>query len=349
MTHESFAPVTAPDEAAAAAARERHLTLTKPPGSLGRLEELGVWLAACQGEVPPRALEDVRVVVFAGDHGVVASGVSAYPAEVSGQMFANIVAGGAAVNAIARAQGASVFAADISLDREVDEAEAPYRVRRGCGAIDREDAMTEAEVARALAVGRRLADEAVDSGAQLLIAGDMGIGNTTPAAAIIGAMVGAEPVAVVGRGTGVDDEGWKRKTAAIRDAMFRARGLRGRPAELLRRIASPDLAAMAAFLAQAAVRRTPALLDGVVVTAAALAAEELAPGARAWWAAGHRSAEPAHALALAQLGLDPLLDYGMRLGEGSGAVAALPTLQSATAVLRDMATFDDAGVSGRAD
>lgn len=346
MTPPIFSPVSAPDEAVAEQARRFQLNLTKPPGSLGRLEDLGVWLSSCQGQVPPAPLEDVRLVVFAGDHGVAAGGVSAYPADVSIQMFHNINQGGAGVNAIAGVSGASVVAVDISLDRDVEPGEAPYRVRRGCGSIDREDAMTEEELHRALEVGRQLADEAIDSGAQLLIAGDLGIGNTTPSAVLIGNVTGTEPVVVVGRGSGIDDDGWKRKTAAIRDAMFRVRGVRNDPMTVMRRVASPDLAATAAFLARAAERRTPCILDGVVVTSAALMAEQLAPGARAWWLAGHLSAEPAHAIALRHLDLTPIVEFRMRLGEGSGAVTALPMLKQSVAVMRDMATFESAGVSG---
>ena len=189
----------------------------------------------------------------------------------------------------------------------------------------------------------------MDAGADLLIAGDMGIGNTTPATVLIAALTNTEPVAVVGRGTGIDDAGWIRKTAAVRDALYRAQSVRYDPVGLLRVAGGADLAAMAGFLAQAAVRRTPVLLDGVVVTAAALAAERMAPGGRAWGQAGHRSTEPAHTLALGQLELEPILDLGMRLGEGSGAVVALPVVRAAIATLADMATFDDAGVSGRAE
>jgi nicotinate-nucleotide--dimethylbenzimidazole phosphoribosyltransferase len=196
-----------------------------------------------------------------------------------------------------------------------------------------------------VAAGRAIADEEVDSGADLLIAGDMGIGNTTPAAVLVAALTGAEPVAVVGRGTGIDDAGWMRKAAAIRDALRRARPVVREPLALLRTAGGADLAGMAGFLAQAAVRRTPVLLDGVVVGAAALVAEELAPGARAWWLAGHRSVEPAHTLTLEHLGLEPLLDLGMGLGEGSGALTALPLVLMAGRVLAEMATFADAGVS----
>lgn len=342
MTTNRFGTVVAPDEHVEQLAREHQLQLTKPAGSLGRLEDLGVWIAACQGQCPPKPLEDCRVVVFAGDHGVARSGVSAFPSEVSIQMHANILAGGAAINAISGVSGASVTSVDVSLDHD---AEGPYRVRRSCGSIDSEDAMTQEECDRAIEVGKKLADDAVDEGADLLIAGDLGIGNTTPAAVLIGAVTGSEPVTVVGRGTGIDDEGWKRKTAAVRDAMFRVRRLRNDPVEVLRRVSSPDITAMAAFLAQAAVRRTPVILDGVVVTSAALLADQLAPGARAWWVAGHRSAEPAHEFALRHLGLDPLLDYGMRLGEGTGGVAALPMVKQAVAIMAEMATFGDAGVS----
>ena len=193
------------------------------------------------------------------------------------------------------------------------------------------------------------ADEEIDAGADLLIAGDMGIGNTTPAAALISALTGREPVAVVGRGTGVDDAGWARKTAAVRDALYRARGSTTDPLALLRICGGPDLAAMAGFCAQAAIRRTPLLLDGVVVTGAALVAERMAPGASGWWQAGHRSTEPAHTIALAHLGLEPIVDLGMRLGEGSGAAVALPVLRAAVATLSSMATFGEAEVSDRDD
>lgn len=342
MNADYFGPVARPDEETEQAARARHEQLTKPAGSLGRLEELGIWISACQGECPPHDLDDCRVYVFAGDHGIAQGGVSAYPSEVSIQMLANIEEKGAGVNAIADIAGATVTGVDISLDHD---AEGPYRIRRSCGSIDREDAMSEEEVDKAIRTGIAIADAAVDEGADLLIAGDLGIGNTTPAAALIGAVTNSEPVVVVGRGTGIDDEGWKLKVAAVRDAMFRVRRLRNDPVEVLRRISSPDMTVMAAFLAQAAVRRTPVILDGVVVTSAALLADQLAPGARDWWVAGHKSAEPAHTLALRHLDKEPLLEYGMRLGEGSGAVAALPLVKSGVSVLRNMATFADAGVS----
>ena len=290
------------------------------------------------------------MVVFAGDHGVARSGVSAYSPEVTAQMVANIDAGGAAINALADIAGATVRVTDLAVDADsASDQIGAHKVRRGSGDIAIEDALTDEETARAIAAGRRIADEEVDTGADLLIAGDMGIGNTTAAAVLVAALTNAEPVAVVGFGTGIDDAGWSRKTAAVRDALFRARLVLPDPVGLLRCCGGADLAAMAGFCAQAAVRRTPLLLDGLAVTAAALVAERLAPGARQWWQAGHRSTEPGHGLALAALELDPILDLRMRLGEGTGATAALPVLRSAVAALSSMATFTDAGVATRSD
>ena len=346
-----FSEVPALDGRAAAAARRRQQMLTKPAGALGRLEDLSVWVAGCQGHCPPVQFERARVVVFAGDHGVAAAGVSAYPSAVTAQMLATIADGGAAINVLADLAGATVRVVDIAVDTGADSAVGSdggpaHKVRRGSGNIAVEDALSRDEAAAALEAGRSIADEEVDAGADLLIAGDMGIGNTTAATTLVAALTGLEPVAVVGRGTGIDDAGWSRKTAAVRDALYRARPVRADPLGLLAVCGGADLAAMAGFCAQAAVRRTPVLLDGMVVTAAALVAERLAPGARTWWQAGHRSPEPAHTAALTELGLQPVLDLGLRLGEGTGAALALPLLRAAVATLAGMATFDEAGVSG---
>lgn len=342
-----FPAVVAPDADTERAARSRQRTLTKPPGSLGRLEELSIWVAACQGLCPPRQFERARVVVFAGDHGVTAAGVSAFPPEVTAQMVANFGAGGAAINVLAELAGAGVRVADIAVDTDQpDDAIGAHKIRRGSGNIAVEDALTAEQTAAAVQAGRDIADDEVDGGADLLIAGDMGIGNTTPATTLIAALTRSEPVAVIGRGTGIDDAGWARKACAIRDALYRARAVVADPLALLQVCGGADLAAMAGFLAQAAVRRTPVLLDGVVVTAAALVADELAPGARAWWRAGHRSTEQAHTLALQRLELEPIADLGMCLGEGSGAAVALPILRAAVATLASMATFAEAGISG---
>jgi nicotinate-nucleotide--dimethylbenzimidazole phosphoribosyltransferase len=343
-----FAPVTPPDTTAASAARARQDTLTKPRGALGRLEDLSIWVSSCQGQCPPAQFERARIVVFAGDHGVARSGVSAYPPEVTAQMVANIAAGGAAINVLADIAGAGVRVVDLAVDADPLSPEVgAHKVRRGSGDITKEDALSEQEARAAIDAGRQIADQEVDAGADLLIAGDMGIGNTTAATVLVAALTGMEPVVAVGYGTGIDDAGWARKTAAVRDAMFRAEHVLANPVATLQCCGGADLAAIAGFCAQAAVRRTPVLLDGMVVTAAALIAEQLAPGARLWWQAGHLSTEPAHALALAQLGLDPIVDLRMRLGEGSGAAMALPVLRAAVATCASMATFADAHVTDR--
>ncbi|MDV7136250.1 nicotinate-nucleotide--dimethylbenzimidazole phosphoribosyltransferase [Williamsia muralis] len=343
---EQFDFIAAPDRDAAIAARARQGELTKPTGSLGRLEEIAVWVASCQGVCPPSPFGQPTVVVFAGDHGVARAGVSAYPPEVTAQMVANFTAGGAAVNVLARLHGAKVRVEDLAVDAETPEAISRFKVRRSSGDLTVEDALTTEQTRAALAAGRAIADQEIDSGADLLIAGEMGIGNTTPATILVGLLTDNEPVVVVGRGTGIDDNGWIRKTAAVRDGMRRARPHGRVPLELLRTVAGAEITAMAGFLAQAALRRTPVILDGLVVTAAALVANDMAPGAREWWLAGHRSAEPAHSLALKQLDLEPLLDLSMRLGEGSGALTALPVVQSAVATLASMATFAEAQVTG---
>ncbi|MCF8570827.1 nicotinate-nucleotide--dimethylbenzimidazole phosphoribosyltransferase [Gordonia sp. HY002] len=345
---EVFVAIDPPDQETVAQAEARQLTLTKPPGSLGLLEDLGTWVSACQSACPPRRIAAPAVAVFAGDHGVARDGVSAFPPAVTAQMIASIAAGGAAVNVLARRVGATVHAFDIAADVDLPDGHAvvtDYKVRRSSGDLRRGEALTIAEARRAVAAGRAIADGLVDSGADLLIAGDMGIGNTTPAAVLIGTIADKEPVVVVGRGTGIDDETWIRKTAAIRDGMRFGRRYRNEPLALLAAVGGADLAAMAGFYAQAAVRRTPVILDGVVTTAAALVAEQMAPGASSWWRAGHQSTEPAHTFALKSLGLEPIVDLSMRLGEGTGALTALSVVMSAVDILIDMATFDEAGVS----
>ncbi|MGH3862609.1 nicotinate-nucleotide--dimethylbenzimidazole phosphoribosyltransferase [Actinokineospora sp.] len=345
-----FPSVEPPSEAARREAVARHETLTKPLGALGKLEELGVWVASCQGVCPPKPFTRPRIVVFAGDHGVAKHGVSAYPSEVTAQMVANFLTGGAAINVLAATAGATVRVVDMAVDSDgegLPDQVTAHKVRRSSGSVDREDALTQDEVEAAITAGRAIADEEIDAGADLLVAGDMGIGNTTPSSILIAALTGAEPVAVVGRGTGIDDNAWMRKATAIRDGLRRARKVSADPVALLRTAAGADIAAMAAFLAQAAVRRTPVILDGVVAGAAALVAEELAPGSSLWWVAGHRSVEPAHTLVLDQLNLTPLLEMDMRLGEGSGAAAAIPLVTMATRILAEMATFTDAGVTER--
>lgn len=343
-----FSEVEQPDEHARSAAIALHSKLIKPAGSLGRLEELGVWVAACQGQSPPRPFTRPRVVVFAGDHGIAAKGVSAYPGEVTAQLVGSTLTGGAAINVLAASAGASVRVVDMAVDSDAPATRSigEFKVRRGSGSIDVEDALTDDEARAAVRAGRTIADAEVDGGADLLIAGDLGIGNSTPASVLVAALTGSEPVAVVGRGSGIDDNAWMRKAAAVRDALRRARTVLADPVALLRTSAGADIAAMAGFLAQAALRKTPVILDGLVASAAALVAEELVPGARQWWTAGQRGGEPAHALALEHLDLEPILDLDVRLGEGTGAVTALPLVFMATRVLAEMATHEQAGVSG---
>jgi nicotinate-nucleotide--dimethylbenzimidazole phosphoribosyltransferase len=339
--------VEAPDESSRAAALARLDTLVKPVGSLGRLEELAAWLSGVQGVCPPQPLADARLMVFAGDHGVAQTGVSAYPPEVTAAMVRTFLSGGAAVNALARTVGADVTVFDLGVGTDLTDLPADvtrYKVRRSSGDITVENAITPEECETAFGHGMSIADDAVDSGADVLLIGDMGIGNTTAAAALVGLLTGNDPAAVTGRGTGIDDLTWMRKCAAVRDAMRRGRPLVDEQLELLAAVGSADLAAAAGFCLQAAIRRTPLILDGVVTTAAALVAHRIAFRAGHWWLASHRSVEPAHCLALTRMGLEPLLDLQLRLGEGTGALLALPLLRSAQAALAEMSTLADLGL-----
>ncbi|HEX3931098.1 MAG TPA: nicotinate-nucleotide--dimethylbenzimidazole phosphoribosyltransferase [Nocardioides sp.] len=340
--------LTPPSDEARAAARARLEALATPPGALGRLGELGVWLSACQGEVPPRALDRVRLVIFAGDHGVAAHGVSAFPPAITGAMVRTFVAQKAGVTALARAQGVHVRVLDLGVDEDfadLDEtaraALTAYKVRRGSGAIHLQDALTEQETVQALAAGAAVARDEIAAGADLLLSGDMGIGNTTPAAALVAAALGLPASEVTGRGTGVDDAVLLHKVAVVDAALERARDRLDDPVATLTALSSADLAAATGYLLGAARSGVPVLLDGLMSVACALTADRIEPGAAAWFAAGHRSTEPAQSLALAKLGLEPLLDLGLRLGEGSGAVAAVPVVRSAAALLRDVALLSE--------
>jgi nicotinate-nucleotide--dimethylbenzimidazole phosphoribosyltransferase len=336
--------VAPPSPETAALARERLAGLATPPGALGRIGDLGVWLSAAQGVVPPRPLTDVRLVVLAGDHGVAAHGVSAYPAAITEAMVRTLVAGRAGVSALAREHGVAVTVLDVAVDADLDDLPAEVtarKVRRGSGAIHLTDALTREEAERSIALGAGLAGELVDDGAQLLMTGDLGIGNTTVAAALVAATLGLPADEVTGRGTGIDDDGWTRKRDVIAQALARAEGRTSDPVDLLAALGSADLAATVGFLVEASIRGVPVLLDGLMSVACAVVGEAHAPGAAAWWLAGHRSTEPAQAHALKSLGLEPLLDLGMRLGEGSGAVTALPVLRSGIAVLRDVALLSE--------
>ncbi len=337
----AVAPPSA-DVAARAAARLGALAI--PVGALGRLGDLGVWICATQGEVPPRELTDVRLVIFAGDHGVSAHGVSAYPSEITAAMVRTFLIGKATVSALAASHDVKVRVLDIGVDDDLDGVDPEVRrhkVRRSSGAIHVEDALTAEEARQALEAGASVAAEEIAGGAQLLLCGDMGIGNTTPAAALIAAGLGLPATEVTGRGTGISDLAVVHKHEVIQQALDRAGERSLDPFESLVALGSADLAAATGFMVAAARAGVPVLLDGVISVACALTAERLAPGSVAWFAAGHRSTEPAQSLALEKLGLRPVLDLDMRLGEGSGAVAAVPVLRSAVAVMRDVALLAD--------
>lgn len=340
--------VCAPSDIARDHAAKRLAALATPPGALGRLGELAVWVAATQSQVPPDPVERVRLVIFAGDHGVAAHGVSAFPPAITGAMVRTFLAGKAGVNALAGVHGVAVRVLDLGVDEEFEDLDAAtraaltaHKVRRGSGAIHLEDALTAEQVRAALAAGAAVAREEIAAGAQLLISGDMGIGNTTPAAAMIAAGLGLPGVEVVGRGTGIDEAALARKTAIIEAALARAAGRTDDPVQTLAALGSADLAATTGFLLAAAQDGVPVLLDGLMSVACALTADRIEPGAAAWYAAGHRSTEPAQSLALVALGLEPLLDLGLRLGEGSGALAAVPVVRSAAVLLRDVALLAD--------
>ncbi|WP_068122335.1 nicotinate-nucleotide--dimethylbenzimidazole phosphoribosyltransferase, partial [Nocardioides massiliensis] len=289
-----------------------------------------------------------RLVIFAGDHGVAAHGVSAYPPAITGAMVRTFLAGRAGVSALARAHDVAVRVLDIGvdddfadLDDEVRAALQAHKVRRSCAPSHLEDALTLDELEQSLAAGRAVAREEIAAGADLLISGDMGIGNTTPAAALVAVLCGLPVETVVGRGTGVDEAGLAHKQSVIETAIARLGDRADSPRDVLAALGSADLAATVGFVQEAAAHRVPVLLDGVISTACALAAEHLSPGCAPWFLAGHLSPEPAHLPALKSLGLEPLLDLGMRLGEGSGAVAAVPLVRSAIALLREVALLSD--------
>ncbi|MFK4068069.1 nicotinate-nucleotide--dimethylbenzimidazole phosphoribosyltransferase [Streptomyces sp. NPDC029674] len=321
-------------------AEERRERQAVPPGSLGRLDELGEWLAAAQSSVPVRPVERPRVVLFAGDHGVAELGVSARPAGSAADLVRSVLAGESPAAVLARRLGVPVRVVDMALDCEPGELPAEvagHRVRRGSGRIDIEDALTVEEAEQALRAGMAVADEEADSGTDLVVLGDVSVGGTTPAATLVAALCGTDASVVTGRGgEPIDDLAWMRKCAAVRDALRRARPVLGDQLELLAAVGGADVAAMTGFLLQCAVRRTPVILDGVVASAAALVAQRVAFRAPDWWLAGHDSGEPAQAKALDRMALEPLLNHGVKVGEGAGALLALPLVQAAAALSAEL-------------
>jgi nicotinate-nucleotide--dimethylbenzimidazole phosphoribosyltransferase len=340
--------IPALDTAAAQAARARLDRLTKPPGSLGVLEDLAVRLAAITARVKPPVTQPV-VLIAAADHGVVAEGVSPYPQAVTAQMVQNFLAGGAAINVLAGVAGARVVVVDAGVAAELPEHPRLVRaaVARGTGNLLHAPAMARDVALQAMLRGAAIVAAEAETGTDLLALGEMGIGNTTSAACLTSAYAGAPPEQTTGRGTGVDDAGLARKRAVVAGALARARPGRLDPLGILAELGGLEIALLAGAIFAAAARRIPVVLDGYISTSAALAATAIAPAVRGFLIAGHRSAEPGHRLALAHLELRPLLELDMRLGEGSGAALAIPLVQAAARIMRDMATFESAGVSDR--
>jgi nicotinate-nucleotide--dimethylbenzimidazole phosphoribosyltransferase len=333
------------DEAARAAAHEALDAKTKPRGSLGELEALAARIAAIRGTPSPGRLRPA-LLLAAGDHGYAAGGVSAYPQEVTGQMLANFAAGGAAVNVLAREGHVRLVVVDAGVVEPVEHP-AIRRLRLGAGTADatRGPAMPRERSLAGLAAGAAIAEELAAEGCDILAVGDMGIGNTTAAAALSAALLPAAPEAVCGRGTGIDDAGLARKVAAVRAALAVNEPDPADPVGALAALGGYELAVLAGACLGSAAAEAVVLLDGFVTGAAALVAARLAPEAAERMVASHRSPEPGHPLVLADLGLRPLLELGLRLGEGSGALLALPLVQAALALLADMATFEEARVT----
>lgn len=336
-------PVSA---AAAAAAAARHDQLVKPRGSLGRVEEIGITLAAMAGTCPPPVPHRPAVLIAAGDHGVLGQGVSPWPQEVTAAMIAGFCAGTAAVNAIAAVVGAGVMVLDVGVASDLP----PHprlrvaKVRRGTADLMVGPAMTREEAIAAVLAGASAADDLITSGADLVVTGDMGIGNTTPAACLVGAFTALDAADVTGRGTGIDDATLDVKTKVVRHALDLHRPDPGDALGVLAAVGGLEHGALAGVILASAARGVPLILDGVNACAAALIAAALAPAAVGYLVAGHRSVEPGAGAALRHLGLEPVVDLGLRLGEGTGGLLAVPVVIAAATVLGSMATFAEAGI-----
>ena len=336
-------PIVPVDERARAAARARQARLVKPPGSLGRLEELAVWLAGVAGDERPGVRS--RVIVAAADHGVATEGVSAYPAAVTGQMLAAFAAGRAAVSVLARETGAEVVLVDAGVANGAEQLDCIRPGLRPSRNLAAEPALATPEVALAVDTGRELAAQAAADGMTVVVGGDMGIAGTTPATCLAAALTGRDAGALVGAGSGLDAARLRRKRAVVERALaLHAPAIRG-PLGALRRLGGGEIAVLCGLALGAGEHGLGYLCDGLIATAAAAVAAGMEPGLRPRLLAGHRSPEPAHAALLEHLGLEPVLDLGLRLGEGSGATVALAVLRLAAALHDGMATFAEAGVS----
>ncbi|MFZ1640206.1 MAG: nicotinate-nucleotide--dimethylbenzimidazole phosphoribosyltransferase [Candidatus Contendobacter sp.] len=345
MSHHWYdAPIAAPDAVVMAAARERQAQLTKPPGSLGRLEELGITLAAMQGTQQPR-MDKIWITVFAGDHGVVAEGVSAFPQVVTAEMVRNFARGGAAINVLAREWGARLEVVNVGTVQPLEDLPGVVEARVGPGTANfvHQPAMTVDQLDEALAAGHDAAERAAINGARLFIGGEMGIGNTTSATALACSLLDLPAARLAGPGTGLDAAGVSHKALVIERALAHQRS--DQPLTALQRLGGFEIAALVGAYLRCGQLGVPALVDGFITTAAALVAVRRRPELAAWLFYAHRSAEPGHRRLLETLEAKPLLELEMRLGEGSGAAVAMPILRAAAALHTGMATFAEAGVS----
>ena len=337
------------DEASMTSAQARQNMLTKPRGSLGRLEELSIQLAGMTANPFP-SVERKTVIVMAADHGVTREGVSAYPAEVTPQMVLNFLRGGAAINVLARQSNARVVVVDMGVTSEIEDASGELIRRKiglGTANLAKGPAMTREQAIESIQSGIEICEEEISRGVEILATGDMGIGNTTPSAAIACALMNQSPENIVGRGTGVDDTVLKRKIAVIARALDVNRPNANDALDVLAKVGGFEIGGLAGVMLAAAANRKPILIDGFISTAAAMIAASLAPVARNYMIAAHVSQERGHKLMLEWLGLKPLLDLNMRLGEGTGAALAFHLIEASSLILREMATFDEAGVSDK--
>lgn len=338
-----------PDQNIAQLTWQRQKRLTKPTGSLGRLEDLSVQIATIQGTATPDVSRKA-VVVMAGDHGVNVEGVSAYPADVTRQMVLNFLAGGAAINVLARQAGARVcvvdmgVAAEFPADSRVINAKVDYGTRN----MAKGPAMTRQQAELCVTRGMEVANQEIDRGLDLIATGDMGIGNTTPSSAIAAVFTGEAVEKVTGRGTGVDDRGLAFKIAVIKEAIRVNQPDRNDPLDVLAKVGGFEIGGLAGLIIGAASRSVPIVVDGFISTAAALLAVELAPDVRPYLIAAHRSVEIGQRAMLEKIGVEPLMDFNLRLGEGTGAALAFHVIEASVRLLNEMATFEDAGVSDRA-
>lgn len=348
---ETISGIKSLDEEAMRQARERQDTLTKPRGSLGRLEELSIRVAGMQG-IPLPKIEDKVVVTMAGDHGVVKEGVSAYPQEVTPQMVYNFLRGGAGINVLARHVGARVVVVDMGVAADIaseGEGFKNKKIARGTRNFTRGPAMTREEAVKSVVAGIEVVEEELDKGVDILATGDMGIGNTTPSSAIAAAITGKPPAMVTGRGTGIDGNALKNKIRIIEKALEVNNPEAGDALDVLSKVGGYEIGGLAGVILAGAANRIPVVLDGFISGAAALIAYTLAPRARDYMIASHQSVEVGHRVMLDYMGLKPLLNLDLRLGEGTGAALGISLVEAGVKILREMATFAEAGVSDKED